>query len=85
MTLVVPFLKRQGLKWHLEGRATARQALLTSGLVPVLAAPTPSGGESLIEEATLLGVRNGLLRGGDHVVVLSRNAKEEHVIKVGRE
>ena len=43
MTLVVPFLKNEGLKWTLEGRSTARQALLTSGLLPVLAAPTPSG------------------------------------------
>ena len=43
MTLVVPYLKRDGLKWKLEGRYTARQALLTSGLLPMLAAPTPSG------------------------------------------
>ena len=43
MTLVVPYLKRDGLKWKLEGRHTARQALLTSGLLPMLAAPTPSG------------------------------------------
>lgn len=43
MTLVVPYLKRDGLRWKLEGRSTARQALLTSGLLPMLAAPTPSG------------------------------------------
>mgnify|MGYP001081094478 CR=1 FL=1 len=44
MTLVVPYLKNEdGLRWTLEGRSTARQALLTSGLLPVLAAPTPSG------------------------------------------
>mgnify|MGYP001810943135 CR=1 FL=1 len=36
-------LQRDGLKWKLEGRSTARQALLTSGLLPMLAAPTPSG------------------------------------------
>ena len=40
---VVPYLKRDGLKWKLEGRHAARQALLTSGLMPMLAAPTPSG------------------------------------------
>lgn len=40
---VVPYLKRDGLKWKLEGRHAARQALLTSGLLPTLAAPTPSG------------------------------------------
>lgn len=43
MTLVVPYLKRDGLRWKLEGRSTARQALLTSGLLPIMAAPTPSG------------------------------------------
>ncbi len=43
MTLVVPYLKNEGLRWTLEGRSIARQALLTSGLLPVLAAPTPSG------------------------------------------
>jgi hypothetical protein len=43
LTLVVPYLKRDGLKWKLEGRHAARQALLTSGLMPMLAAPTPSG------------------------------------------
>lgn len=43
MTLVVPYLKRDGLKWVLEGRSTARQALITYGLMPILAAPTPSG------------------------------------------
>ena len=40
---VVPYLKRDGLRWKLEGRHAARQALLTSGLLPTLAAPTPSG------------------------------------------
>lgn len=40
---VVPYLKNQGLRWTLEGRSAARQALLTHGLLPVLAAPAPSG------------------------------------------
>ena len=42
LTLVVPYLKRDGLKWVLDGRQTARQSLLTYGLVPVLATPSPS-------------------------------------------
>ena len=44
---VIPYLKNEGLRWTLEGRSIARQALLTSGLLPVLAAPTPSGEHSL--------------------------------------
>ena len=44
MALVVPYLKREeGLRWSLEGRSVARQALIVSGLLPVLAAPTPTG------------------------------------------
>jgi hypothetical protein len=43
MTLVVPQLKNDGFKWHLEGRDTARRCLIQRGLLPVLAAPSPSG------------------------------------------
>ena len=43
MTLVVPQLKSDGMRWRLEGRCTARQCLLERGLLPVLAAPSPSG------------------------------------------
>ena len=43
MTLVVPQLKTDGMRWRLEGRATARQCLIERGLLPVLAAPSPSG------------------------------------------
>ena len=82
MTLVVPYLRREGLSWVLEGRATARQALLTYGLMPVLAAPAPSAGEGLIEEAVLMASQNGIVGPKDHVVVVSRNRKDEMMIKV---
>ncbi|PSC76198.1 pyruvate kinase [Micractinium conductrix] len=81
MTLVVPYLKRDGLKWKLEGRSTARQALLTSGLLPMLAAPTPSG-ESLIEEAVQLALGKGWVEPNDHVVVVSRSAMDEFMVKI---
>jgi len=82
MTLVVPYLKRDGLKWQLEGRSTARQALLTSGLMPVLAAPAPTSGETLIEEAVSLALKNDLIKADDHIVVVSRSAQDEFLIKV---
>ncbi|KAL4425448.1 hypothetical protein ABPG75_009464 [Micractinium tetrahymenae] len=83
MTLVVPYLKRDGLRWKLEGRSTARQALLTSGLLPMLAAPSPSvAGESLIEEAVQLALGNGWVAPNDHVVVLSRSAMDEFMVKI---
>ena len=85
MTLVVPYLRREGLKWVLEGRSTARQALLTYGLMPVLAAPSPSAGEGLIEEAVVMASQNGIVGPHDHVVVVSRNHRDEMLIKVRQE
>ncbi|GAB4821691.1 hypothetical protein N2152v2_008737 [Parachlorella kessleri] len=82
MTLVVPFLKNEGLKWTLEGRSTARQALLTSGLLPVLAAPTPSAGETLLEEAIALASVNGLVQPEDHVVAVSLSSSREAMVKI---
>ena len=82
MTLVVPFLKRDGMKWVLEGRSTARQSLITYGLMPVLAAPAPSAGEGLIEEAVVMAVKNGIVKASDHIVVLSRTMSNEFMLKV---
>ncbi|GAB4816028.1 hypothetical protein N2152v2_003074 [Parachlorella kessleri] len=82
LTLVVPYLKNEGLKWALEGRSVARQAQLTSGLLPVLAAPTPSVGESLLEEAIALASAKGLVKAHDHVVVVSLTASREPMVKV---
>jgi pyruvate kinase len=82
MTLVVPYLKRDGMKWILEGRSTARQSLITYGLMPVLAAPAPSAGEGLIEEAVVMAAQNGIVKPNDHVVILSRTANKEFILKV---
>ncbi|KDD72184.1 hypothetical protein H632_c3732p0, partial [Helicosporidium sp. ATCC 50920] len=82
MALVVPYLKREGLRWHLEGRSTARQLLLTSGIVPVLAAPVPSAGASLVEEAVALAAAHGIVRPHHHVVVVCRGAMDEYMIKI---
>lgn len=81
LTLVVPYLKRDGLKWSLEGRSSARQALLVSGLMPVLAAPSSNSGEGLIEEAVSLAASSGLLKAHDRVAVLSRRGTD-YLIKI---
>ena len=47
LTLVIPTLKSDGFKWHLVGRGVARQCQLQRGLLPVLAAPSPSGARTL--------------------------------------
>ncbi|KAL4856094.1 Pyruvate kinase 2 [Chlorella vulgaris] len=82
LTLVVPYLKRDGMKWKLEGRHAARQALLTSGLMPMLAAPTPSAGETLIEEAVQLALVQGWVEKDDHLVVVSRSQQDEVMVKI---
>jgi len=71
LTLVVPHLVADGLKWRLEGRSIARQCLITRGLMPFLAAPSPNG-EALLEDAIRSAGNMGLLRPHDHVVVLLR-------------
>lgn len=43
LTLVIPQLKTEAMKWKLEGRAVARQCQISRSLFPVLAAPSPSG------------------------------------------
>lgn len=82
MTLVVPYLKRKGLSWVLEGRAAARQSQVTFGLMPVLAAPAASSGEGLVDEAVQLAIRNRVVKALDHVVVVSRSAADEFIVKV---
>ena len=56
LTLVIPQLKSDGHKWTLEGRATARQCQISRGLLPVLAAPSPSG--ELPVDVLLSGLSN---------------------------
>jgi len=82
LTLVVPFLKKDGMKWILEGVSTARQTLLTYGLVPVLATPSSSSGESLLEEAVSMATSSGILKADDHVVIVSRSMSQEFLLKV---
>jgi pyruvate kinase len=44
LTLVVPTLQcKDGLAWTLKGRSVARMCLIQRGILPVLAAPSPSG------------------------------------------
>ena len=49
LTLVIPQLKTESMKWKLEGRAVARQCQISRSLFPVLAAPSPSGQSSFFQ------------------------------------
>lgn len=46
LTLVIPQLKNDGMRFQLVGRGVARQCQIQRGLLPVLAAPSPSGNPS---------------------------------------
>lgn len=80
LTLVVPHLVADGLKWKLEGRSIARQCLITRGLMPFLAAPSPNG-EALLEDAIRSACHMGLVKPHDYVVVLQR-VHEDFCVKI---
>lgn len=80
LTLVIPQLKTESMKWKLEGRAVARQCQISRSLFPVLAAPSPSG-ETLLEEVVLMSAKVGLVKPRDHIVCVQRMG-ESFVIKI---
>lgn len=80
LTLVIPQLKSNGLSWSLTGRSTARQCLVERGLLPMLAAPSPTG-DTLLEEAVAMTTRWGLVQGGDHIVCIEQ-VRDSFVIKI---
>lgn len=79
LTLVVPNLVSDSLKWKLEGRSYARQCLIARGLLPFLA--TPNSGEGLLEDAVKHAGRLGLVKPMDHVVVVQR-VHEDFCVKI---
>ncbi|KAL3153441.1 hypothetical protein ABBQ38_011776 [Trebouxia sp. C0009 RCD-2024] len=80
LTLVIPQLKTEAMKWRLEGRAVARQCQIGRSLFPVLAAPSPSG-ETLLEEVVVMAAKVGLVKAQDHIVCVQR-VGESFVIKI---
>ncbi|KAF5832362.1 pyruvate kinase [Dunaliella salina] len=80
LTLVVPRLMSNGLKWRLEGKSHARQCLLTRGLLPMLSAPGPSG-DQVLEEAVITAARWGLVAPHQHVVIVER-VHEHFAVKI---
>lgn len=71
LTLVVPRLVSDSLKWKLEGRHNARQCLLTRGLLPMLATPQPHG-DAVLGEAISMAGRLGIVKPNNHVVAVQR-------------
>jgi pyruvate kinase len=62
-------LASDGLKWRLEGRANARACLLTRGLVPLLASPSPSG-DQILQETIAIAAAMGLVKPHNYIVCI---------------
>jgi pyruvate kinase len=59
------------LKWRIIGRHVARQCLITRGLLPILAAPSPDG-ERVLRDTVAAATARGLLAAGDHAVCVEK-------------
>ncbi|KAF5827684.1 cytosolic pyruvate kinase [Dunaliella salina] len=79
LTLVVPHLTSNKLKWKLEGRSYTRQCMVNRGLLPFLA--TPAAGETLLEDAVRHAAHLRLVKPNDHVVVVQR-IQDDFCIKI---
>ena len=71
LTLVVPRLVNEDMRWKVLGRGVARQCQITRGLVPMLAAPSQDG-ERVLRDTIAAAADRGLLRAGDHAVCVEK-------------
>jgi pyruvate kinase len=77
LTVAVPVMTSDSLTWTCSGEAPARHALLTRGLIPLLAegsarATDSDTTDSLLAEAIAHAVKSGLCAVGNAVVALHR-------------
>lgn len=75
ITLVVPRLVNENMKWKLTGKSTARQCLLTRGLLPFLAVPSQSG-DKVLGTAIANAAKAGILHAFDHVVCVEKVSRD---------
>ena len=68
---MIPRLVNQDLQWRVIGRHVARQCLITRGLQPMLAAPSPDGSR-VLRDAVKAATARGLLGAGDHAVCVEK-------------
>lgn len=70
LTVVVPKLLNNGLKWRCTGDFVARQCLQYRGVIPVCADPSLGSPDGAILRAALnVAAARGLIKSGDRVVV----------------
>lgn len=80
LTLVVPNLLSDNIHWRLDGRANARQCLLSRGILPMLS--TPGHTENvMLQEAVKSAAAMGLVKAHSYVVCVQR-IHHEYCVKV---
>ena len=72
VSLVIPRILQNSIRWVLEGERAARQGLLHRGLVPLLANPINSDPNALLNVVFERGKAKGQLSKGDQVVVIQK-------------
>ena len=72
ISLVIPHLRQDSIRWVLEGESDARGALLARGIVPMLANPQNSEANSLIQMVFDFAKKKAGLVVGDRVVIIQK-------------
>ena len=83
VSLVIPRIKHDSIRWILQGEQAARQGLMNRGVVPLLANPTNSDMTALLRVVFDFAKKNGTLKQGDQVVVIQKVGTTS-VVKVVR-
>ncbi|URE10741.1 Pyruvate kinase [Musa troglodytarum] len=89
LSVVIPRLKTNQLRWSFSGAFEARQSLIVRGLFPMLADPrhpaesTSSSNESVLKVALDHGKASGLIKPHDRVVVCQK-VGDASVVKIIR-
>jgi len=72
VSLVIPRIQQDSIRWILQGEQAARQGLINRGVVPLLANPTHSDMTGLLRVVFDFAKRNGTVKEGDQVVVIQK-------------
>ena len=72
VSLVIPRVRQNSIQWVLQGERAARQGLLSRGLVPLLANPTNSDMNALLQIVFDRAKKDGVIRENDQVIVIQK-------------
>ena len=72
VSLVIPHLRQDSIRWVLEGESDARGALLARGIVPMLANPPKLEANSLLQMVFDFAKKKAGLDIGDRVVIIQK-------------